>query len=51
MEFGILGPLTVRSDAGRLVLGGARQRALLALLLLHRGQPVTAGRLGVSALG
>lgn len=40
MEFGILGPLEVR-DAGRsLPLGGAKQRALLALLLLHPNEVV-----------
>ena len=45
MEFRILGPLEV-DDAGRRVeLGGARQQALLAILLLHRGEVVPADRL------
>jgi DNA-binding SARP family transcriptional activator/streptogramin lyase len=41
MEFRILGPLEVE-DAGRLLpLGGTRQRALLALLLLHANEVVS----------
>jgi DNA-binding SARP family transcriptional activator len=45
MDFGILGPLEV-SDAGRVLpLGGAKQRALLALLLLHANQVVSSDRL------
>jgi DNA-binding SARP family transcriptional activator len=46
VEFRILGPLEVLDDHGRpLVLGGAKQRALLAALLLHAGQVVSAERL------
>src|SRR4051794_40632963 len=51
MEFGVLGPLAVRSDSGNVVLGGARPRALLAMLLVHRGEPVTADRLASALLG
>ena len=35
MEFEILGPVTVRRDGEPVPLGGPRQRALLALLLVH----------------
>jgi predicted ATPase/DNA-binding SARP family transcriptional activator len=46
VQFRILGPLEVLEDDGRpLVLGGAKQRALLAVLLLHVGQVVSAERL------
>ena len=51
MEFGILGPLMVRSDAGATVLGGSRPRALLAVLLLHPNESVSAERLAVALLG
>jgi DNA-binding SARP family transcriptional activator len=45
MELRILGPLEV-VDGGRPVsLGGARQRAVLAILLLHRGEVVSVDRL------
>ena len=45
MEFRILGPLEVE-DEGRLVaLGGPKQRALLALLLLTPNRPVSLDRL------
>jgi DNA-binding SARP family transcriptional activator len=45
MDFGILGPLEV-SDEGRVLpLGGSKQRALLALLLLHANQVVSSDRL------
>jgi DNA-binding SARP family transcriptional activator len=46
VQFRILGPLEVLEDDGRpLVLGGPKQRALLAVLLLHAGQVVSAERL------
>ena len=35
MQYRILGPLEVQGDDGPLPLGGAKQRALLALLLLN----------------
>ena len=45
MEFRILGPVEVW-DAGRqLQIGGAKQRALLAALLLHANEVVPADRL------
>ncbi|HEX6711853.1 MAG TPA: BTAD domain-containing putative transcriptional regulator [Thermoleophilaceae bacterium] len=46
MEFCILGPLEVLDDEGRRVaLGGSKQRALLALLLLHRNETLGTERL------
>jgi DNA-binding SARP family transcriptional activator len=41
LEFGVLGPLEVRRDGELVRLGGERQRALLALLLLHANELVT----------
>ena len=40
LRFGLLGPVEVWRDSGRLRLGGERQRALLALLLLQSNQLV-----------
>jgi DNA-binding SARP family transcriptional activator len=45
MEFGILGPLEVRDGARTLALGSPKQRAVLALLLLHANQVVATDRL------
>jgi DNA-binding SARP family transcriptional activator/class 3 adenylate cyclase len=46
VEFRILGPLEVLDAQGRpLALGGPKQRALLAVLLLHAGQVVAVERL------
>ena len=45
MDFRILGPLEVVDDGRPVALGGARQRALLAILLLRRGEVVPAARL------
>jgi DNA-binding SARP family transcriptional activator len=46
MDFRILGPLEVTADRGdRLALTGQRQRALLALLLLHRNEVVPSEQL------
>jgi DNA-binding SARP family transcriptional activator len=45
MEFRLLGPLEVRADDGSLPLGGAKQRALLALLLLRANRVVSRERL------
>jgi DNA-binding SARP family transcriptional activator len=44
-EFRILGPLEVVDDGRAVDLGGPRQRAVLALLLLHAGEAVPADRL------
>jgi hypothetical protein len=52
MQFGILGPLEVTTECGDAVaLGGARARALLAVLLLHANEPVSAERLAVALWG
>src|ERR687884_62534 len=40
MNFAILGPLEARDERGPVDLGPPRQRALLALLLLRRGEVV-----------
>jgi predicted ATPase/DNA-binding SARP family transcriptional activator len=45
IEFLLLGPVQAIRDASTLRLGGPRQRALLALLLVERGRPVAAARL------
>ncbi|MFF8956254.1 BTAD domain-containing putative transcriptional regulator [Streptomyces sp. NPDC014894] len=45
MEFRLLGPLEVESASGLVPLGGTRQRAALAYLLLHAGQVVSTRRL------
>ena len=50
-EFGILGPLEV-SRGGRMVpLGGPRQRAVLALLLLEANRVVSLDRLAEDVWG
>src|SRR4051812_2686784 len=51
MEFAILGPLEARRDGRALVLGGAKPRALLAVLLLHANEPVSAERLAGALWG
>ncbi len=45
LEFAILGPLEVRSDGEPVALGGPKQRAVLALLLLEAGRVVSLDRL------
>jgi predicted ATPase/DNA-binding SARP family transcriptional activator len=47
MRFGILGPFEVTDDQGREVrrLGGRKQRAVLAILLLRAGEVVSSDRL------
>ena len=45
MEFRILGPLEVYSEGRPVPLRGPRQRALLAILLLHAGEAVSTDRL------
>src|SRR5215217_3266184 len=45
MDFRILGPLDVLDGGEPIALGGSRQRALLALLLLHAGEAVSSDRL------
>ncbi|MGQ0774857.1 MAG: BTAD domain-containing putative transcriptional regulator [Pseudonocardiales bacterium] len=46
MQFGVLGPLAVSTDDGAPVsIPGTKVRALLAVLLIHAGEPVSADRL------
>ena len=47
MDIGILGPLEVRDDTGRLIPLGRRrmERSVLGLLVLELGRPVTSERL------
>src|SRR3954451_14926094 len=45
MQFRILGPLEVTDGERSLPLGGASQRALLAILLLHANEVVSSDRL------
>ena len=45
MQFGVLGAIEARRDGESLPLGGPKQRALLAFLLLHANQPVQRDRL------
>src|SRR6478672_1592725 len=40
MQFRVLGPLEIETSTGPLQLRGAKQRALLALLLMHPNQVV-----------
>lgn len=45
MEFGLLGPLWIRGQAGEIELGAPKQRALLIALLLRVGHSVPVDRL------
>jgi len=45
LEFRLLGPLTVTVDGVPIAVGGPKQRALLALLLLNRNEVVSRDRL------
>jgi DNA-binding SARP family transcriptional activator/ABC-type branched-subunit amino acid transport system substrate-binding protein len=45
MDYRILGPFEVANRGRSLALGGAQQRALLALLVIHRNQVLTTDRL------
>src|SRR4030081_3361247 len=45
MDYRILGPLEVRDGDRSVALGGDKQRALLAILLLHANEVVSADRL------
>jgi DNA-binding SARP family transcriptional activator len=42
VQFGLLGELVVETDGRPVAIGGPRQRALLALLLLNANRPVSA---------
>ena len=45
MRFCVLGPLEAYTDGRSVPVGGGRQRALLALLLVHAGEVVSRDRL------
>src|SRR3954454_3703321 len=45
MDFGILGPLEIRHDGRAIECKGAKQRILLAMLLLRPNQPVSSDHL------
>ena len=45
MEFAVLGPVAVRHDGHELPLGGPKQRAVLAILLLRANEVVSRDRL------
>ena len=45
MEFEVLGPLRCIADHRELALGSLQQRAVLALLLVNSGEPVSPDRL------
>src|SRR5215831_13410163 len=51
VEFGILGPLEVRRSGQAVPLGGPRQRAVLALLLLEANRVVSMDRLAEDVWG
>jgi DNA-binding SARP family transcriptional activator len=51
MEFAILGPLEVRHRGTVVAVGGAKPRAVLAVLLLHANEPVSAERLAGALWG
>ena len=45
MRFCVLGPLEAYTNGRSVPVGGGRQRALLALLLVHAGEIVSRDRL------
>jgi DNA-binding SARP family transcriptional activator len=51
VEFALLGPLEVSDGVRLLPLGGAKQRAVLAMLLLGANRPVPKHRLVDGAWG
>lgn len=51
MEFRILGAIEVRNEHGAVALGGVKPRAVLAVLLLHRNEPVSVDRLALALWG
>jgi WD40 repeat protein/DNA-binding SARP family transcriptional activator len=51
MDYRILGPLEVRRDRDVVTLGGPKPRAVLAVLLLHANEPVSADRLASEVWG
>jgi WD40 repeat protein/DNA-binding SARP family transcriptional activator/ABC-type hemin transport system ATPase subunit len=51
MDFRILGPLEVLGASGKVPLEGTKPRAVLAVLLLHPNEPVSADRLALALWG
>jgi WD40 repeat protein/DNA-binding SARP family transcriptional activator len=51
MEFLILGPLQVRNERGPVALGGIKPRAVMAVLVLHANESVSAERLALALWG
>lgn len=51
LEFNLLGPLEVLDGGSPLALGGPKQRALLALLLIHAGEVVSVDRISEDLWG
>src|SRR3954462_9696978 len=51
MDFQILGSLEVRGERGAVALAGIKPRAVLAVLLLHSNEPVSAERLALALWG
>ncbi len=51
MEFRILGPVEAYGEHGVLPLGGVKPRAILAVLLLHANESVSAERLALALWG
>jgi DNA-binding SARP family transcriptional activator len=51
MRFRILGPLQVDGEEGPIQLAGAKPRGVLAVLLLHANEPVSAERLVAAVWG
>jgi DNA-binding SARP family transcriptional activator len=51
MEFRILGPLEAHVELGAVPLARSKPRAVLAVLLLHPNEPVSAERLAAALWG
>jgi DNA-binding SARP family transcriptional activator len=51
MDFNILGPIEAVEGGRPLALGGAKQRALLGMLVLHANEVVSSDRLIDELLG
>jgi DNA-binding SARP family transcriptional activator len=45
LDFGVLGPLAVRQGGNPVPVGGMRQRAVLALLLVHANETLSVDRM------
>src|SRR3954447_401472 len=51
LEFRILGPVEVHGERGAVTAGASKVRAVLAVLLLHANEPVSAERLAMALWG